>query len=148
MTAKEYLSQIQKYRRTMKSLEEQAEALRVELAGLKAITYDRDRVQVSPTNKIEELMPRLIDIEERYGEMIEKYRSELLSATAMVNSLPSKMQARLLILRYFEDRTWWQITEELNPDRQQPYSYEHVIRLHGKALNSFRKKFQNVIAMS
>lgn len=148
MTAKEYLLEIQKFKRTADALGEKAEALRTEMEGLKAITYDRDRVQVSPTNRVEELMPRLVELEEKYGEALYCYHERILASTEIINSLQSKLQARLLILRYFEDRSWEQITKELNPDRDKPYAYEHVIRLHGKALVNFSKKFRNVIEMS
>lgn len=148
MTAKEYLLEIQKMKRTMDSLGEKAEALRAEMEGLKAITYDKDRVQVSPSDRMSELMPRLIDLEEKYGETIYKYHKRVMLCTEMINSLPSKLQARLLILRYLNGRSWEQITEDLNPERKRPYAYEHVIRLHGKAIANFEKNFGNVIEMS
>lgn len=138
MTAKEYLSEILKYRRAMRSLQEQAEALRIELAGLKAITYDKDRVQVTPTNKIEELMPRLIDIEERYGEMIFKYHTAILVRTEQINSLESN-HAKILTLRYVECKRWEQIAIELH------YSYRNTTRLHGKALAAFARKYKRVL---
>lgn len=137
MTAKEYLSQIQKYKRLMKSLEEQSEALRVELAGLKAITYDKDRVQVTPTNKIEELMPRLIDIEERYGEMIFKYHTAILVRTEQINNIGREDYAEILRLRYLGDRRM--TLEEIAVKTHR--SFDRVRHLHGEALAAFGRKY-------
>lgn len=142
MTAKEYLLEIQKCKRTADLLDERAEALRTKMEGLKAITYDKDRVQVSPSNKMEELIPLLVEIEERYAEALIKYHRRILVCMEQVDSLQSSLQSRLLVLRYFNDESWEQIAQDLNPDREQPYSYEYVIRLHGKALQNFSKKFK------
>lgn len=46
MTAKEYLSEIQKYKRIAGSMEMRMEELRTQAEGVKAITYDKDRIQV------------------------------------------------------------------------------------------------------
>ena len=141
MTAKEYLSQIQKYRRTMKSLEEQAEALRVELAGLKAIEYDRDKIQVSPTNKIEELMPKLLEIEERYGTMIFKYHTAILIREKQINDMKREDYAEILRLRYIktgEDGKRMTLEEiAVRTGR----SFDRVRHLHGEALAAFGRKY-------
>lgn len=142
MTAKDYLMEIQKCKRTADDLDARAEVLRTQMAGLKAITYDKDRVQVSPSNKMEELIALLVDIEERYADALIKYHHKIIVCTEQVNSLKSRLQSRLLVLRYFNDESWEQIAQDLNPGRARPYSYEYIIRLHGKALKNFSKKFK------
>ena len=141
MTAKEYLSEALKYRRAMNTLKERAESLRTELIGLKAITYDRDRVQISPTNKIEELMPRLIEIEERYGEMIFKYHKALLIRTAQVEEIGRDDYAEILRLRYLETNAKGK-RHSLNEIAEKTHrSFDWVRHLHGQALRAFERKY-------
>lgn len=135
MTAKEYLLEIQKYRRLMKSLEEKAEALRTELAGLKAITYDKDRVQVSPSNKMEELIPRLVEIEEQYGRTLMKYHNEVLVRIQQIESIQPRECSEILRLRYIDGKKWEQIAEEMS------YTERNLFYLHGRALRIFEKKY-------
>lgn len=138
MTAKEYLMQIQRMKQTADSLGEKAEALRAEMEGLKAITYDKDRVQVSPSNRMEELMPKLIELEERYGEMIFKYHKAVLIRTEQIASLGNSL-AKVLMLRYVEGKRWERIAVDLG------YTYRNVTRIHKKALAVFEKRYKDVL---
>ena len=56
MKAKEYLSQIRNMKDALDRCYDHIEELCHEASGVKAIVYDRDRVQVSPSNKLEELV--------------------------------------------------------------------------------------------
>jgi len=125
-------------KRIADSLREKAEALRAEVEGLKTITYVQDRVQVSPSNKIEELIPRLVDLEQRYGETIYQYHKAIMQRAEMIAGIGNSM-AKLLTLRYIEGKRWEQIAVDLG------YSYRNVIRLHGKALFAFAAKYKDVL---
>lgn len=135
MTAKEYLLEIRRYKRSVKNLEEQAERLRTELAGLKAITYDTDRVQVTPSNKIEELMPKLIRVEEKYAKAILRYHREILRRSEQINKLGDEELSTVLYLRYIEGKKWEQIASDMS------YTERNVFYLHGKALRRFEKVY-------
>ena len=137
MTAKEYLMEIQRCKRAMETLGQKAEQLRAEMEGLKAITYDKDRVQVSPSNRMEELMPRLIDIEERYGEMIFKYHTAILVRTEQINNIGREDYAEILRLRYLGDRRM--TLEEIAVKTHR--SFDRVRHLHGEALAAFGRKY-------
>lgn len=138
MTAKEYLMQIQRMKQTADSLGEKAEALRAEMEGLKAITYDKDRVQVSPSDRMSELMPRLIDLEEKYGKAIYQYHKAILIRTEQIASLGNSL-SKVLTLRYVDGQRWEQIAVTLG------YSYRNVTRIHGKALAAFERRYKDVL---
>ena len=72
MTAKEYLWQIEKWQKKIEEIDQQCEdnierlgqrieTLYNQASGLKAITYDKDRVQTSPENSLQEIIV-LIDM--------------------------------------------------------------------------------------
>lgn len=138
MTAKEYLSELQTLKQKMESLGERAEALRAQVEGIKAIVYDKDRVQVSPSDKMSELMPKLIDLEEQYGTAIYKYHRAVLIRTEQIASI-GNAKAKVLMLRYIEGKRWEQIAIDLG------YSYRNITRLHGKALAAFERKYKVVL---
>lgn len=136
MTAKEYLMEIQRCKRAMETLGQRAEQLRTEMEGLKAITYDKDRVQVSPSNRMEELMPRLIEAEERYGKAIFKYHTMVQTRTEQIYNLGNEKLSSVLAYRYIDGLKWEQIAVKMG------YSYRNVIKLHGKALGAFTHKYK------
>lgn len=141
MTAKEYLMEIQRCKRAMETLGQKAEQLRAEMEGLKAITYDKDRVQVSPSNRMEELMPRLIEAEERYGEAIYKYHTAILARVQQIAEIGRNDYEEILRLRYVETNKQGRryTLEEIAVKTHR--SFDWVRHLHGKALQAFERKY-------
>ncbi len=141
MTAKEYLSEICKYNRIAISLAEQVDIIRNEIGGLKGIAYDKDRVQTSPSNRMEELIPKLIKAEEQYTESLIKYRMEYLKRVRQIVELGKPEYVEVLQLRYIEQDdkghtlNWHEIADRMN------WSYSKVTHLHGYALQAFAKKY-------
>ena len=134
MTAKEYLSQAAALKRRIKQVEDRIEEIRTELSSPKAIRYDKDMVQSSPTSdafanyviKLEKEESKLLKLKEQYIETFEEIRVRLISVNPDIYS-------DLLYMRYLEQKTLVQIAEELN------YSYEWTCRLHGRALLAFSR---------
>lgn len=146
MTAKEYLSEIRKYNRIAISLAEQVDIIRNEIGGLKGIAYDKDRVQTSPSNRMEELIPKLIKAEEQYTESLIKYRMEYLKRVRQIVELGNPEYVEVLQLRYIEQDDkghtldWHEIANRMN------WSYSKVTHLHGYALQAFSKKYLQTCA--
>ena len=136
MTAKQYLIEINKYHRICLSLQDQIEDLRHQIGGLRAITYDKDRVQVSPSNKMEELVPKLIKLEERYTRNLIKYKAEVLKRTKQIAELPNPLHVTVLTLRYCQNKRWEEIAAETG------YTFRHITRVHGDALQAFARKYK------
>lgn len=139
MTAKEYLNSIRKYKRITDSFASQIEDIRNEIGGLRAIRYDTDKVQTSPSNRMEELIPKLIKLEESYTSALVHYRTEMLKRISLIATLPNQLHVTVLTLRYVEGKRWEEIALETD------YSFRHITRIHGDALQSFTALHKDVL---
>ena len=143
MTAKQYLGRVHHLRRQCESLERKIMLLRAKAEGLRAITYDKDKVQVSPTNTIEEAVTELVNLESRYKELIIRYSEAITTRIDQIQGLEDPRYAEVLMMRYIEEEpharngqmTFDDIAEEMH------YSVSRIRFLHGAALQAFAKKY-------
>lgn len=142
MTAKEYLDHIKRCYQTMQALYDRLVEVRTKIEGLKAITYDRERVQVSPSNKTEELIAQLVDTEDKLSKEVREHFDEVVEATKRIYSLDNERQIQVLEMRYIKGMRWQVIADELNIE------YRSATRLHRKALRNFERKYQGVLEVS
>lgn len=144
MTAKEYLSKIQIYRRAILSTQLRIEELEHQASGIRAITYDRDKVQTSPENRIEDIMIKVDALTRKLTRQITKYQSEVLKREKQIAELERAEYAQVLQMKYIDGMNLLQITLAMrDADGGQRYSYDHVKHMHGWALNAFQKKYLN-----
>lgn len=139
MTAKEYLSKIQTYRQMLAALELRIEELYSKADGLKAITYDKDRVQITVENQFEELVVKLIAEADKWVTLRVKCEREMRKRVERIHKLDNPTYIRLLTLRYIEEKRWEEIACIMN------YTFRHVIRLHGAALADFARRNKDVL---
>ena len=142
MTAKEYLDHIKRCYQTMQALYDRLVEVRTKIEGLKAITYDRERVQVSPSNKTEELIAQLVDTEDKLSKEVREHFDEVVEATKRIYSLDNERQIQVLEMRYIKGMRWQVIADELNIE------YRSATRMHKKALRNFERKYQGVLEVS
>lgn len=141
MTAKEYLRKVHDMRRRQDRLLERLIELKEQAQGIKAITYDKDRVQTSPVNRFEELMVRLADLETRYAFAIARYNTEIQQIEAQIENLDNADYEEVLRLRYLVK------TPNYKPMRLEEIalrmhkSYPRIRHMHGEALEEFRRRF-------
>lgn len=142
MTAKEYLSKIQTYKRIMQSYADHIEELYHEASGLKAIVYDKDRVQVSPEQKMEKIFAQIDAEAEKYARARLRYEKEVRKRTDQIAGMEKGEYSQLLHMKYIDGMSLLQITLEFkDADGGQRYSYDHIRHMHGWALNEFYKKY-------
>lgn len=135
MTAKEYLSQAATLKRRIKQIEDRIEELRTEASSPKAIRYDKDMIQSSPSGdalanymiRLDREQRKLIQLKERYLDIHEEIRNRILLVRP-------DLYADVLYMRYLEGKSLTDISEELL------YSYIYVCKLHGRALLEFARK--------
>jgi DNA-directed RNA polymerase specialized sigma subunit len=139
MTAKEYLQQLDTLRDEIESTNLALEKIFTEAQGIKAIVYDKDKVQVSPDNHSENFMVRLAELGDEYAQMQMKYKLERDKRIAMINALSNPIHVRILRKRYIDGKTFEEIAVALH------YTYRHVTRLHGSALQEFGAKYKDVL---
>ena len=144
MTAKEYLSKIQTYRMTMETYAQHIEELYSEASGVKAIVYDKDRVQVSPENRFEAIMVRIDTEAEKWAKARMRYEQEVRKRTEQIAGLEKAEYAQLLYLKYVDGKNLLEVTLAMkDADGGQRYSYDHIKHMHGWALMAFQKKYLN-----
>lgn len=142
MTTKEYLLQVNTARRALKSYEEELERLRIQAAGLRAITYDKDPVQTSPDDYMLKAVAKLFDVKAKYADVIEANQSIIYRISKQVNELPNADYSELLRLRYI---TPYRDGRKLTPfaviAHRMHRSVDGCWHLHGEALQAFRKRY-------
>ena len=141
MTVKEYLLKIQTYRKAIESYHQKIEELYVEASGVKAIVYDKDRVQTSTVNRFEEIMVK-VDIEAaKMARAILKYQAAVQIRTEQIAGMDRADHAEILRLRYVElDDFGRQMSLEQIACIMH-LSFFRVAHLHGEALEAFRRKY-------
>jgi len=142
MTAKEYLNKIQIYWRIMRSYSDRINELYHEASGLRAIVYDKDRVQTSPENKLEKLFEQIDAEAQKYIKARMRYEAEVQKRTQQIAQLDRPEYVEILRLRYVE----------LDPDGTQKsleqiacsmhLSFWRTAHLHGEALAAFDRRFK------
>ena len=140
MTAKEYLSKIQTYRQIMQTYADRIEELYHEASGLKAIVYDKDRVQTSPEQKMEKIFAQIDTVAEKYVKARLRYEREAQKRIDQITKLDNAMHVRMLTLRYVDGKRWEEIACLMH------YSFRHVTRLHGQALAAFTARYKDVLS--
>ena len=142
MTAKEYLGKIQTYKQIMQTYADRIETLYHDAAGIKAIVYDKDRVQVSPENRFEQIMAKIDAEARKWAAARLKYEKEVQKRVEQIAGMERAEYAELLRMRYIEGMNLLQITLAIkDKDGGQRYSYDHVKHMHGWALAEFQKKY-------
>lgn len=141
MTAKEYLNSVRRKREHCRQLEERRQELEAQAAGLKAIVYDKDRVQTSPENRMESIMVKLAALDEKYAKTIAEYHEAQLKLEQQLQGMKNPMYAEVLTLRYaVDDRDGRQMSFERIACTMYK-SYEWVRHLHGEALQEFQRMY-------
>lgn len=144
MTAKEYLLQIRTLRRRCESLENQLQELRTQAEGVKAITYDKDRVQTSPDNRMEILMLRIVDIESKYVKTLANCHAAIQIREKQIAGLDNQLFAEVLTLRYIDNRSFddmARIIQQKYPGKV--YRNDYIRHVHGWALKAFENKYKS-----
>lgn len=142
MTAKEYLNKIQTYRKAIESYRDKIEELYVEASGVKAIVYDKDRVQTSTVNRFEEIMVK-VDIEAaKMARAILKYQAAVQIRTEQIAGMDRADHAEILRLRYVELDDFGRQMSLEQISCIMHLSYFRVRHLHGEALAAFNKKYK------
>ena len=136
MTAKEYLRQIRRIDIHLNHLLKERDELERAQTFLRSPQIDGDRVQTSPSGD-PPWMGYLIKWEEltnQIGEEWDRLIDKRQAIVAQISTLTDSRYIDLLIKRYVEYKSFEKIAVEMN------YTYDHVRRLHGWALQAFKHK--------
>lgn len=142
MTAKEYLKQLHTLDVKIGRLKLELDDIYNRAGGLKGIDYSADRNTGTPEA---DRMPAFLVQAERMRRRIEKLTGKYMALRGrivqQILALDDPRYVQLLSYRYIDGYKLEQIADLMHKSDGEVYSYDHINRLHGWALESFSKKF-------
>lgn len=142
MTGKEYLSQYWRLKSRIRGKKAQAAELESSLTELRAIRYDLDKVDSTPTG--DHVLNGLIKLEEK-GNSIAKDIDRLIDLADEITNRIGRMKTPvlmdLLTRHYIEGDSFEQIAVDMS------YSYKTVLNYHGEALIEFEEVNEDIKVM-
>ena len=145
MTAKQYLSEVIKLKKKAESLARKEEDLRTKAEGLRAITYDKDKVQVSASDRMPDVIADMVEVQAELGETIAECYRQIKEREDRIGALKSVRQIEVLRWRYLEDNEGRQYTFEEIAEKMTVGDKSVVFRLHKRAIASFAKIWKMVL---
>lgn len=131
MKAKEYL-------RRAYNLDKFIDACLVELSNLRecrntirSLDYSRDKIQTSPGNNMENIIIKIVDMENMLNDKIDQLVDLKNEIRSDINKLPDETDRLVLTYKYICFLSWEEIAVKMG------YSYRNIHRVHAKALKDF-----------
>lgn len=135
MTAKEYLRQIHCLAYKIKLIESEIQELRENLTSIGGAP-EGERVQTSSNgDTLPDRLNIIIEKEKKRERLLYAYTEKREIIIDQILKLNDKRYVEILYKRYVEGKRLEQIACECN------YSYDHIRRIHGQALQAFMKIF-------
>lgn len=140
MTAREYLSEVQRLQTIIEQKQERIKEIRESISTVRAVRFDLEKVQGGgQTDRIGEAIAKIVDLEtEVENDMIIfiYLQHKVINQIQRVGNL-NYMQ--LLFKRYIEGKDFKKIAKETR------FSYDYVKSLHGKALKAFEAANKEIL---
>jgi len=138
MTAKEYLSQLQKLDKRIEQKLHEKTQYQNDITTIKGLNYSADKVQTSSKNEASyvKLLIKLTDMSKHIDVEIDNFVDLKFKITEQIQMITDIRYSEILYKRYVKYMDFRKIAHEMN------YSYAHVRKLHGFALCEFQKKMK------
>ena len=135
-SAKEILNEIKCLDTKINLALKHIEDLREKMTSINSTLSGGERVQASRSDgdKILEIISKIEESEKEVNDLIDEYVDKKFYGLKLINSLDNETYIKILHLRYFENKSWNDISKKLN------YTYRHTTKLHGWALVELDKK--------
>lgn len=135
MKTKDYLSQVSRLNKMINNKLSEIHQLRELSVSISAIGND-ERVQTSPNfDKIGSAIAKIDELENNLDKMIDEYLVKREKIISQIDTMEEESVYQILFSRYIEKKTFEKIATEME------YSWRQIVRLHGKALQQFEKKY-------
>lgn len=135
MKTKDYLSQVSRLNKMINNKLSEISQLRELSVSISAIGND-EKVQTSPNfDKIGTAIAKIDELENNLDKMIDEYLVKRERIIAQIDTMEEESVYQILFSRYIEKKTFEKIATEMK------YSWRQIVRLHGKALQQFEKKY-------
>ena len=134
MTAKAYLRSIKYLDAAINAKQRELDRLRHDAENIKAISYDKDKVQSSAPSDSTKIIDKIIDLSKEINSEIDRLIGLKAEAHTKINRVYSDKFISLLTDIYINGITLEQEAEKMDS------SYSTICRWHGQALRIFRKE--------
>lgn len=135
MKTKDYLSQVSRLNKMINNKLSEISQLRELSVSISAIGND-EKVQTSPNfDKIGTAIAKIDELENNIDKMIDEYLVKRERIITQIDTMEEESVYQILFSRYIEKKTFEKIATEMK------YSWRQIVRLHGKALQQFEKKY-------
>lgn len=138
MTAKEYLLQAKNLDDYINAKLREAAQLRSRIINLQGVSYDKDSVKGGRVHNFTDAVDSLIKLEQYIDTQINRLVSLKKEIGDKINIISDNRLKTVLARYYLCNEKFETIAEEMN------YSKRQVLRLHGLALEEFRKMYSKM----
>lgn len=139
MTAKEYLSEVQRLQNNIELEQRELQSVR-DAATRITTSYSGVKVQSNPNyDKVADSATKIADLESEIVTDIEQLFALKHRIINQIQGLGNINYVNVLYFRYVELNDFFTIAEQMN------YTYQYVVFLHGKALKAFEKQYQDIL---
>lgn len=140
MTAKEYLSEVQRLQTMIEQKQERIKEIRESAYTVQAVHFDLEKVQGSKqTDMIGEAVAKVVDLEKELENDIVNLIYRQHKITNQIHKLDNQNHMKILYKRYIDGKDLQTIADEIN------FTYQYVLELHGKALKAFEAANKEVL---
>jgi len=133
MTAKRYLVELKRMSICIEQKEAEKQALYS--ASLGSSMSDRERVSGSSEDKMPDTVGRIVELEAEIDQQVLELLERKHTVIAQIQGMQSESHIEVLYKRYVDGKSLEDIAREMG------YTYQHVRRLHGWALQAFGRKY-------
>ena len=135
MTAKEYLKDLKRLDTMINQKIKELDDLKAVREGVRGLDYSKDRVQTSMLRDASFVNSTLliIELEQEINKEIDKFVDKKHTIINQIHTLNDSKHIEILYKRYVEFKSFELIAVEMS------YAYDYVRRLHGIALQNFKR---------
>lgn len=135
MRAKQYLGQLKNIKNDIGRIRMQILDIDMKLKSPGALRYDKDPVQTSPSNQMEEQIVRLVEMKDRLLQKENAYREKFMLINEQLDSLENPLHREILKQFFLEQKKIWKIAIDMD------YSQQHIYNHFSIALSEFEDKY-------
>ena len=93
-----------------------------------AIRYDKDKVQVTPEDKLSDVAAAVLDLENRIRELQRQKATLVMEINAAINALPDEKESVILTAYYVKRMSMEDVADKVG------YSVQHTYRLRKRGV--------------
>lgn len=141
MNAKEYLQQLQRLDTVINQKIKEVQDLRLKAGSAGGVDYSKERAKKSFSGNAPfvKLIGRIVDLEAEINNEIDAFVDEKHRIINQIQALNNSKYIEILYKHYVEFKRLEAIAIEMN------FTYQYVVELHGHALKSFQKTYENLL---